>query len=99
MQGLIVQFFATGGPEGEVRTRLDTQVTHSSPLETEIIKQKHRWDPFYLAKDHSNSVRPDCSYFIRQGSFGDQHMSSSLSEESQIFSFSLSLGSQPAFPP
>ncbi|MCI4391488.1 hypothetical protein PGIGA_G00135150 [Pangasianodon gigas] len=42
VRGMMEQIFWTGSPEHEVRTRLDTQVTHLSPLETEMMKQKSK---------------------------------------------------------
>ncbi|KAM9436779.1 transient receptor potential cation channel subfamily A member 1-like isoform 2-T2 [Clarias gariepinus] len=41
-RGMMEQIFGTVSPEGEVHTRLNTQVTKSCPLETEIMKQKYR---------------------------------------------------------
>ncbi|XP_060756563.1 transient receptor potential cation channel subfamily A member 1b [Neoarius graeffei] len=39
-RGRMEQFFGITPTIGEVRTRLNTQMTHSSPLETELMKQK-----------------------------------------------------------
>ncbi|KAF7691743.1 transient receptor potential cation channel subfamily A member 1b [Silurus meridionalis] len=41
-KGMMEQFFWVVNPEGKVRTRLDTHVSHSNPMETEMIKQKNR---------------------------------------------------------
>lgn len=67
VQGMMEQFFGITTTEGEVRTRLNTQVTHSSPLETELMKQKYKWDSFYLVEDYSSWVRPSRSHFILKG--------------------------------
>ncbi|XP_060717359.1 transient receptor potential cation channel subfamily A member 1b [Tachysurus vachellii] len=41
-QGMLEQFIGMNSPEGELRTRLDTQVAYSNPLEIELMKQKAR---------------------------------------------------------
>ncbi|KAK3541261.1 hypothetical protein QTP86_019188 [Hemibagrus guttatus] len=41
-RGMLEQFIGMSSPEGELRTRLDTQVAYSSPLEAELMKQKSR---------------------------------------------------------
>lgn len=42
MQGMLEQIIGMKRPEGELRTRLDTQVAYSNPLEAELMKQKSR---------------------------------------------------------
>lgn len=74
VQGMMEQIFGNVSPEGELRTRLNTQVTHSSPLETEVMKQKHRWDSFYLFEAYSCWVRPNLSHFILKGNLVTNEM-------------------------
>ncbi|XP_053467815.1 transient receptor potential cation channel subfamily A member 1b isoform X2 [Ictalurus furcatus] len=55
-QGMMEQIFGNVSPEGELRTRLNTQVTHSSPLETEVMKQKHRLKQIYSALEKQDML-------------------------------------------